>query len=316
MRREKDSVTTRNAFGQKLTELAQTDDKIVVIAADAVRSMGLNGMEQEYPQRVINVGIAEQSMMMTAAGLASVGYKAYATTFATFTCMRAMEEARTFVGYPHLNVKIVGGMGGLTGANEGVTHQGQEDTALMRTIPGMVVTVPADAHAIRAVLDTLNEYEGPAYIGIARSEAYQVYDESYRFEIGKGTLLREGRDVTIISNGSMLYRSLEAAEQLETEGISARVIDMACVKPIDRDIIITAARETGGIITAEDRTVIGGLGSAVCEVVSETCPAIVKRIGVQDVFGESGSQDELYDLYGLGVADIVQAAREIKNKRG
>ncbi len=285
MRREKDSMTTRNAFGQKLTELAQTDDKIVVIAADAVRSMGLNGMEQEYPQRVINVGIAEQSMMMTAAGLASVGYKAYATTFATFTCMRAMEEARTFVGYPHLNVKIVGGMGGLTGANEGV-------------------------------LDTLNEYEGPAYIGIARSEAYQVYDESYRFEIGKGTLLREGRDVTIISNGSMLYRSLEAAEQLETEGISARVIDMACVKPIDRDIIITAARETGGIITAEDRTVIGGLGSAVCEVVSETCPAIVKRIGVQDVFGESGSQDELYDLYGLGVADIVQAAREIKNKRG
>ncbi len=306
----RDKVSTRVAFGDTLSKIALEDEKVVIVSADSVRSMGLQEMEKKCPDRVFNVGIAEQNMTVVAAGLATVGYSAYATTFATFTCMRAMEQVRTFVAYPNLNVKIVGGMAGLTGSNEGVTHQAHEDIALMRSIPNMVVAIPADAVAAEEVTRVLHKHKGPGYLGLGRGASWKVFDE-YHFEIGKGNTFREGTDVTLITYGPMLVRCKEAAEILEGQGVSTRIIDMTCIKPLDKEIIIKAAKETGAIVTVEDRTLMGSLGSAVCEVLSENYPIKVARIGLQDVFAESGDEDDVYDKYGMAVTDIVDAANKL-----
>lgn len=313
--RELDAVSTRVAFGGTLEEMAGEDESIVVVSADTARSMGLKGMERKYPDRVLNVGIAEQNMMTMAAGLAACGFRAVATTYAPFTCMRALEEARTFIAYPNLNVTVVGGMSGITGSIEGVTHQGQEDINIMCAIPNFVVAVAADACATREMVRVLMAHEGPVYLALGRSQAHRVFDD-YHFEIGKGNLMRAGNDITLITYGSMLWRCQEAADALKSRGIDARLIEMPCIKPLDKAMVLSAARETGAILTVEDRNVNGGMGSYVCQTVCAHSPALVACMGLPDTFAQSGLEDELYEYCHLGTADIVAAAEALWRQKG
>lgn len=302
-------VSTRVACGEYIHELAKSDDRIIVVSADNVRSMGFFPMQREMPDRVVDVGIAEQNMMTVAAGLAAVGYIPVVATYATYTCMRALEELRTFIAYPNLNVKVVAGMSGISGSIEGVTHQGQEDIPIMRAMPNFVVTAPADIASTLAVADVLIRHRGPTYMGLARSPSRKVFGEDYRFSIGKGNVIREGGDITVISYGLMLSRALEAHDLLKKEGIGLRVIEMPCIKPLDRELVVRAARETGGIVTAEDRILNGALGSAVAEVLCEEYPCRMRRLGIADTFTESGPEDELFERYGLGAGAVADAAR-------
>lgn len=311
-----DEVSTRVAFGETLEEMAGENPELVVVSADTARSMGLKGMEKKYPDRVINVGIAEQHMMTAAAGLAASGFNAVATTYAPFTCMRALEEVRTFIAYPNLNVTVVGGMSGITGSIEGVTHQGQEDINLMTAIPNFVVAVACDACAAREMTRVLVNHPGPAYLALGRSQAHKVFD-TYHYEIGKGYLLRDGEDLTIISYGSMVWRCREACELLAAEGIHARLIEMPTIKPLDREIVQKAARETGAILTVEDRNVMGGLGSQICQAVCAAVPVPVRCMGLNDCFAESGLEDELYEYCHLGIQDVVAGAKALwQSKKG
>lgn len=305
-----DEVSTRVAFGSTLEEMAEENPELVVVSADTARSMGLKGMEKKYPDRVINVGIAEQHMMTAAAGLAASGFTAVAATYAPFTCMRALEEVRTFIAYPNLNVTVVGGMSGITGSIEGVTHQGQEDINLMTAIPNFVVAVACDACAARAMTRVLVNYKGPAYLALGRGPSHKVFS-AYHYEIGKGNLLRGGDDLTIVSYGSMVWRCKEACALLAAEGIHARLIEMPTIKPLDRDIILRAARETGAILTVEDRNVMGGLGSQICQAVCAGAPVPVRCMGLNDCFAESGPEDELYEHCRLGIRDVAANAREL-----
>ena len=302
-----DDVSTRVAFGETLEAMAAENPNLIVVSADTARSMGLKGMEKKYPERVVNVGIAEQHMMTAAAGLAAEGFTAVATTYAPFTCMRALEEVRTFIAYPCLNVTVVGGMSGITGSIEGVTHQGQEDINLMSAIPNFVVAVAADACAAREMTRVLVNHVGPTYLALGRSQAHKVFD-TYHYKIGKGNLMRKGNDLTIISYGSMLWRCRDAAEQLAKEGIQARLIEMPTIKPIDREMVLAAARETGAILTVEDRNIMGGLGSQVCQTVCNEFPIPIHCMGLPDRFAESGLEDELYEYCHLGVKDVVKNA--------
>jgi transketolase len=307
-------IATRDAYGEALKELGGLNKDIVVLDADLSGSTKTSVFRKAYPERFFNVGIAEQSLIGTAAGLAAAGKVPFASTFAVFATGRAFEIIRNSVCYPKLNVKIAATHAGLMVGEDGATHQALEDLSLMRSLPNMVVLNPADAVEAKQCIYKAAEYNGPVYIRLGRSKVPVIFDDSYKFEIGKGIELKAGQDITIIATGVMVEKALLAAEELSKEGISARVINMASIKPIDKDIIIKAANETKGIVTVEEHNIIGGLGSAVAEVVVENRPTYIERIGTMDTFGESGDGNELLKKYGLNVENIINKAKIILSK--
>lgn len=304
-------MATRDAYGEALKELGKVNEDIVVLDADLSGSTKTAVFKNEYPERFFNVGIAEQSLMGTAAGLATAGKIPFASTFAMFATGRAFEIIRNSICYPKLNVKIAATHAGLTVGEDGATHQSVEDLSLMRSVPNMTVLCPADAVEAKKSVIKASQYEGPVYIRLGRSKVPVIFNEDYDFEIGKGVEIKAGKDITIIATGVMVSKALEASEVLEKEGISARVINMSTIKPIDEDIIIKAAKETKKIVTVEEHNIIGGLGSAVAEVVVENNPVPMKRVGVEDTFGESGVADDVLEKYGLTVENIVNNVREL-----
>lgn len=301
---------TREAYGEALRELGGQNENIVVLDADLSGSTKTAMFKKEYPTRFFNAGIAEQSMIGTAAGLAAAGKIPFASTFAVFATGRAFEQIRNSVCYPKLNVKIAATHSGLTVGEDGATHQAIEDVAIMRALPNMSVIVPADAAEAKAAIRFAAEYNGPMYIRLGRSGVPDVFDETYEFKFGKASVLKEGTDVTLIGMGIMTSAALEAAEMLAAEGISAAVLNMATVKPIDEEAIVAAAKATGAIVTCEEHNIIGGLGSAVAEVLAEKASARLVRVGVKDTFGESGKPADLLKKYGLTAADIAAAAKQ------
>ncbi|WP_026476656.1 transketolase family protein [Alkaliphilus transvaalensis] len=306
-------IATRDAYGEVLVELGKENDKIVVLDADLSKSTKTHDFSKAFPERFFNIGIAEQNLMGMAAGLSTTGKIPFASTFAMFATGRAFEIIRNSIGYPKLNVKICATHAGITVGEDGASHQALEDIACMRVIPNMTVIVPADGVETKAAIRAITEYNGPVYVRMGRSGVPVLNDENtYKFEIGKGVQLKEGNDVTIIATGIMVSKAMEAAEKLAVEGINARVVNIHTIKPIDTDMIIKAAKETGAIVTVEEHNVIGGLGSAVAEVLVEHYPAPMKRIGTQDTFGESGKPDELLEKYGLTADAIVDVAKSMK----
>ncbi|WP_427340379.1 transketolase family protein [Caloranaerobacter sp. DY30410] len=311
-------MATRDAYGEALKELGKINKDVVVLDADLSKSTRTNWFKEEFPERFINVGIAEQNLIGTAAGLAAAGKIPFASSFAMFATGRAYEIIRNSVAYPKLNVKIAATHAGITVGEDGASHQSVEDLSLMRTIPNMVVINPADGVEAKAAVLEAAKYYGPVYIRLGRSKVPVIFNEDdYKFEIGKGIMLEDGTDATIIATGVMVSAALEARKKLEEEGIKVRVINIHTIKPIDKDIIIKAAQDTGAIVTAEEHSIIGGLGSAVSEVLVENYPVVVERIGIKDTFGESGNSDELLVKYGLTAENIVEAVkRVIARKRG
>ena len=307
---------TREAYGLALAEFGEKYD-IIVLDADLSKSTKTDTFLKKFPERFFNTGIAEGNMMSTAAGLAACGKIVFASSFAMFAAGRAFEQIRNGICYPNLNVKIGATHAGISVGEDGATHQCLEDMGIMRTIPNMVIINPADkAESILAV-EAAIKHDGPVYLRFGRLAVPEIFDrDTYKFEIGKGVELIEGSDVTIIATGLLVPEAMTAAEKLKEEGILARVINMATIKPIDRDIIKKAAEETGAIVTAEEHNVIGGLGSAVAEVLCEVAPVPMLRIGTQDVFGQSGKPAELFEIYGLTAENIVAKAKEaIKLKK-
>ncbi len=306
---------TREAYGEALKEFAEKYD-FVVLDADLAEATKTGIFKKAYPDRFFDTGIAEANMVSVAAGIASTGKTVFASSFAMFAAGRAFEQIRNSVAYPHLNVKIGATHAGITVGEDGATHQCLEDLALMRSIPGMVVINPADSVEARAAVEFAINYKGPVYLRFCRLASEDIFDaETFKFELGKAQEIREGNDVTIISTGLMATASLEAAEMLKAEGINARVFNMASIKPIDEEIIVKAAKETGAIVTVEDHGVIGGLGTAVADVIAEKAPATLRKIGVKDMFGRSGKPAELLKVYGMTAEDIKNAAKDaIANK--
>ena len=305
-----EKIATREAYGNALAELGEKYD-FVVLDADLAAATKTGTFKKKYPERFFNCGIAEGNMISVAAGLAAAGKVVFASSFAMFAAGRAFEQVRNSVGYPHLNVKIGATHAGITVGEDGATHQCIEDFALMRAIPGMVVINPSDAVEAKAAVEAAINYVGPVYMRVGRYAVPVINDkDTFKFEIGKGINMRDGKDVTIVATGMMVSMALDAAKILENEGISARVINIATIKPIDKDIILDAARSTGAIVAAEEHSVIGGLGSAVAEVVCEGCPVPVVRMGVEDKFGHSGKVPPLLEMYGLTVENMVAKARE------
>ncbi|QGU96225.1 transketolase family protein [Clostridium bovifaecis] len=303
-------IATREAYGKALAKLGESNPNVVVLDADLSKSTKTADFKKVFPERHINIGIAESNMMAVAAGLSTCGKIPFASTFAMFAAGRAFEQIRNTICYPKLNVKVCATHAGLTVGEDGASHQAIEDISLMRSIPNMTVICPSDAVETEAVVNAIAEYEGPCYVRLGRPGVSIINDNSdYKFEIGKGVTLREGKEATIIATGIMVEQALEAYNILSEEGIKVRVVNIHTIKPIDADIIIKAARETGAIITAEEHSIIGGLGSAVCEVISENCPVPAVRVGVRDVFGESGKPDELIKAYGLTAEDLVKAVK-------
>lgn len=308
-----DKISTRDAFGIALSEAAREYPNLFAIGADTTKSMGYKPMLAEFPDRVINNGIAEQNMAMIGAGIAASGGRAVVATYAPFASMRIAEQIRTFVCYPNLDVKVISGLAGLSGNIEGVTHQGLEDIGIMRSMANMVIAVPADAASCTAISREILKYTGPAYLRIGRGSVEKVFDENYTFRIGKANLLDDaGTDVAVICNGCAVARVLRARELWKADGIRARIIEMPCVKPIDEEAILNAVKDCGVIVTVEEHNVIGGLGSAVCEVVCKAeNPCGVTRIGIDDIYTESGPHNELLDKYNLSpeyIADVVKNA--------
>lgn len=305
-----EKIATREAYGKALVELADKYD-YVVLDADLAEATKTVMFKKAYPDRFFDCGIAEGNMISVAAGLAAAGKTAFASSFAMFAAGRAFEQVRNSVGYPHLNVKIGATHAGITVGEDGATHQCLEDIAIMRTIPGMTIVNPADAVEARAAVEAAITTYGPFYMRFGRYAVPVINDTpDYKFELGKGVLLRNGGDVTIVATGLMVCMALEAAEKLSAEGIDARVINIHTIKPIDRDIIVRAAKETGAIVTAEEHNIIGGLGSAVSEVVCGECPVPVIRVGVNDSFGRSGKVPQLLEIYGLTPENIVENAKK------
>jgi len=300
------NIATRQSYGEALAALGKENEKIVVLDADLAGSTMTKLFQKECPDRFFDCGIAECNMTSIAAGIATTGLIPFISTFAMFAAGRAYEQVRNSIGYPHLNVKICATHAGLSVGEDGASHQCNEDMALMRTIPGMAVFCPADDVETKAVINAVAAYEGPCYVRLGRMGVPVIYDaDTYKFEIGKGQQLTEGNDVTIIACGIMVSMALEAAETLKEKGINARVINMPTIKPIDKDIILKAAAETGVIVTAEEHTVIGGLGSAVSDVVTENNPVPVLKVGLNDEFGKSGPAKEILPIFGLDSAHIV-----------
>lgn len=305
------TVATRQSYGEALVELGKEYDNLVVLDADLSKSTMTVGFSKEYPERFFNMGIAEQNMYGVAAGLAVSGKVVCASTFAMFAAGRAFEIIRNSIGYTKANVKICASHAGITVGEDGASHQVIEDMALMRSIPGMVVLNPADGISTKKLMAAALAYDGPVYVRLGRLATPIFYDENLEIEIGKGITLRDGSDYTIIATGFMVNEAMKAAELLKAQGISIRVIDMHTIKPIDKDIIIKAARETKGIVTAEEHTVIGGLGSAVAEVVAQNCMTKMKIVGIEDIFGQSGKPLQLVEKYGLTAEALVKAVQSL-----
>ena len=304
-------IATRQSYGEALLELAQDHDDFVVLDADLAAATQTGKFKAVHPERFFDVGIAESNLMGVAAGIAAAGHKAFASTFAMFAAGRAFEQVRNSIGYPHLNVKIGATHAGISVGEDGATHQCNEDLALMRTIPGMTVIAPCDDVEAKAAVRAAYELDGPVYMRFGRLAVPVVNDaEDFEFEIGKGIVMREGTDVTIVACGLMVQSALEAAERLAADGISAEVIDMHTIKPIDADLIVESAKKTGRVVTCEEHSVIGGLGSAVCDVLAERLPVPVRKLGVNDVFGESGPAVDLLHKYGLDADGVEAFVRE------
>ena len=306
---------TRESFGEAVTALAAENPDIVVLDADLAEATKTCIFEKKYPERFIDCGIAEGNMIGIAAGLAACGKIPFAASFAMFSAGRAYEQVRNSVGYPHLNVKIAGSHAGISTGEDGATHQCCEDIALMRTIPGMVVLNPADHYEMLAAVKAAAQHNGPVYLRLGRLAVESVHNnDDYQFELGKGITLRDGKDITIAATGLMVGEAVKAAKSLEAQGIDARVIDIHTIKPLDEDLLVKAAQETGHIVTVEEHNVIGGLGEAVCACLSQRCPAPVTRIGVQDVYGHSGPALDLLQEFGLCAENIEATVKKILGK--
>ena len=306
-------IATRESYGNALAELGREHDNVVVLDADLAGATKTSTFKKEFPDRHFDCGIAEGNMMAVAAGLASMGMVPFASTFAMFAAGRAFEQVRNSIGYPHRNVRLGSTHGGVSVGEDGAPHQCCEDFALMRSIPGMTVICPADDVEARAAVKAAYGFEGPVYLRFGRSGVPVFHDEdSFSFEIGKGEVLKDGNDVAIIATGIMVSEALEAAEDLKAEGIDARVINMATIKPLDEELILRAARECGRIVTCEEHSVIGGLGEAVSALLAEKLPVPVRRIGVNDEFGHSGPAADLLKDFGLSAENIVKTVKDFK----
>ena len=305
------NIATRDAYGQALAELGALNDKVVVQDAALSKSTKTNDFKKVYPERFFNMGIAEQNLLGTAAGFAAAGKIPFASSFAVFAVGRAYDQIRNSIAYPKLNVKIAATHAGLTVGEDGGSHQMLEDIALMRALPNMTVIVPADGVETKQVIMAAAEYNGPVYIRLGRPKVPVLFDETYKFEIGKGVVLKEGTDVTLVATGIMVSKAVEAAEALVAEGISAAVVNISTIKPLDNALITEMAQKTGAVVTCEEHNIYGGLGSAVAEVLVENCPVPMARVGVEDSFGESGLPDQLLEKYGLTAANIADKAKAV-----
>jgi len=309
-------ASIRDAFGRALVKLGEKNEKVVVLDADVSTSTRTAFFKDKFPDRFFNFGVAEGNMMDVAAGLALVGKIPFASTFSSLASLRALEQIRTSIAYPNLNVKIAGGYGGLSDFKDGPTHHSICDLAIIRSIPNMTLIVPADAIETEKAVYAVAQYEGPVYLRLSRAEVPVIFDENYKMEIGKGNLLKDGKDVTLIATGIMVVRVLEAAKVLENEEkIDAKVIEIHTLKPLDVDIIIRAADETGAIVTAEEHSIIGGLAGAVAEVIAENRPIPMERVGIKDTFTESGQYNDLLEKYGMGIEHIIVAAKKVMKRK-
>jgi transketolase len=310
-----DKIATRDAYGKALLILGAENSNVVVLDADLSKSTKTADFGKEYPERFFNMGIAESNLLGTAAGLAAAGKIPFASTFAIFAVGRAFEQIRNSIAYPKLNVKIAATHSGITVGEDGGSHQAIEDVAIMRAVPNMVVLVPADGEETRQVILAAAKYNGPVYIRMGRLAVPLLFGEDYNFEIGKANVLKEGTDVAIMANGLMVSMALEAAVELAVEGISVSVVNVASVKPLDEETIVRIAKQTKAVVTAEEHNIIGGLGSAIAEVLGEKLPTPMVRVGLKDTFGESGRPQELLEKYGLTKADLVKAVHEVLAKK-
>ena len=303
-------AATRDGYGKALVELGAINDKLVVLDADLAEATKTAMFKKAYPDRFFDTGIAECNMIGVAAGLSTMGLVPFASSFAMFAAGRAFEQIRNSVGYPHLNVKIAATHGGISVGEDGASHQCCEDFALMRTIPGMVVACPSDDIEAKAMVEAAYEHVGPVYMRFGRLAVPVINDNpDYKFELGKGIVLREGKDLTIIANGLCVAPSLEAAAKLAEEGVEAKVINIHTIKPLDEELVVAAAKETGKVVTVEEHSIIGGLGGAVCECLAEKAPVPVKRVGINDVYGESGPAVALLEKYGLDADSICEKVK-------
>jgi len=309
------NIATREAYGAALAELGEKYKNVVVLDADLSKSTKTYDFKKKYPERFFNIGISEQDMMGTAAGFATCGKIPFASTFAMFATGRAFEQIRNSIAYPRLNVKIAATHAGITLGEDGASHQAIEDVAIMRAVPNMTIVNPADALSTRKAIEAAIKYNGPMYIRLGRLAVPEVYKDDMEFTVGKGILIEEGKDVTIIAAGFMVHLAIEASIMLKEEGIAAEVIDMHTIKPIDKELIIKSAQKTGAIVTAEEHNIIGGLGGAVAEVLCEEYPVPMVRVGIKDVFGQSGKPMELVNFYGISAKDIAAAAKQAIAKK-
>jgi len=309
-------ASIRDAFGRALVKLGEKNEKVVVLDADVSTSTRTAFFHDKFPDRFFDFGVAEGNMMDAAAGLALVGKIPFVSTFSSLASLRALEQIRTSIAYPKLNVKIAGGYGGLSDFKDGPTHHSICDLAIIRSIPNMTLIAPADAMETERAVYMAAQYEGPVYLRLSRAEVPVIFDKNYKMEIGKGNLLKEGKDVTLIATGIMVARVLEAAKLLENkEKIDARVIEIHTLKPIDIDIIIRAAEETGALVTAEEHSIIGGLAGAVAEVIVENNPVPMERVGIKDTFAESGEYNSLLEKYGMGLKNIIDAVKKVIQRK-
>ena len=304
-------TATRDAYGKALAELGQEKDNLIVFDADLAGATKTSVFQKAFPDRFFDCGIAEGNMICAAAGASTMGLVPFASSFAMFAAGRAFEQVRNSIGYPHLNVKIGATHGGISVGEDGASHQCCEDFALMRSIPGMTVICPADGEEARMAVRAAYEMEGPVYLRFGRLAVPEFHEKNFNFQIGKGEILRDGTDVAIIANGLMVYEAIKAGEALAEAGINAMVINMATIKPLDEELVLAAAKKCGKVITCEEHSVIGGLGEAVCGLLSEKLPTIVRRIGVNDEFGHSGPATDLLKQFGLSAEHIVEVATDL-----
>ena len=304
-------TATRDAYGKALAELGQEKDNLIVFDADLAGATKTSVFQKAFPDRHFDCGIAEGNMICAAAGASTMGLVPFASSFAMFAAGRAFEQVRNSIGYPHLNVKIGATHGGISVGEDGASHQCCEDFALMRSIPGMTVICPADGEEARMAVRAAYEMEGPVYLRFGRLAVPEFHEKNFNFQIGKGEILRDGTDVAIIANGLLVYEAIKAGEALAEQGINAMVINMATIKPLDEELVLAAAKKCGKVITCEEHSVIGGLGEAVCGLLSEKLPTIVRRIGVNDEYGHSGPATELLKQFGLSAEHIVEVATEL-----
>jgi transketolase len=308
-------IATRDAYGEVLAELGAENENVVVLDADLSGSTKTAGFAKKFPERFFNMGIAEANMIGTAAGLAAAGKIPFASTFAIFAVGRAWEQVRQSVAYPKANVKIVATHSGITVGEDGGSHQSIEDIAIMRAVPNMTVLVPADGIETRLAIRAAAAYNGPVYVRLGRNKVPTLFAEDYPYTIGKGCQLRDGSDLTFVTTGMMTAQAVAAAELLAEQGVSARVVHIGTVKPLDEELILAAARETGAIVTAEEHSIIGGLGGAVAELLCERCPTPLTRVGIRDRFGLSGKAEDLVKYFGLLPENLVDAAKEVLLKK-